>query len=246
MDAVNFSVLAPRFGGNPMMSEWAGIGTSNMNGGAFNWGGIWSGIRNFGHNVVTWGKAGWNSQTGRLLRQRLNDSGIREKVVEGLASGIHGVLDIANQEIARQVEKRLERREPLEVVVPEVRPSPAPSLVIDSGKKRPRDEEVFTLTHSEPPSYSEALQAAAPLVPAPVATAAAAVPVDSHTMADDLPPPYSAIARPVMDPTPVAPVVVAERPVYRPSSSRARGWQGTLANIVGVGLHGVKRRRCFY
>ncbi|AEM06274.1 pVI [Bat adenovirus 2] len=248
MDAVNFSILAPRFGSHPMMSSYSGIGNSGMNGGAFNWGGLWSGIKSFGSNVKSWGSRAWNSETGKLLRQKLNDTKVREKLVEGINTGVHGALDIANQEIARQIEKRLERREPLqppeeeEVEEEIVRTKEAP-LVVDLEKKRPRDEELL-ITADEPPSYEEAVMSAAPVA------LRRDVVVEKPAMAV-APPVYSPPARPVSMPVAVAapaPAPVAAPPMMMvPSSgsSRSRGWQGTLANIVGVGLRGVKRRRCF-
>ncbi|BBE29342.1 pVI [Bat mastadenovirus A] len=266
MDAVNFSSLAPRYGSRPMMNSWSGIGTSGMNGGAFNWGGIWSGIKNFGSNVKSWGSKAWNSQTGKMLRQKLNDTKVREKLVEGIATGVHGALDIANQEIARQVEKRLERQQPVEEVeveeeLLESKPALEAPLVVETSKKRPRDEELI-ITADEPPSYEEALQAAPPRpMTRPHHSMARPVLADRPTTLElkpsDLPPPYSpAPAKPKPAPAPVpvpapAPkvtVVPAAAPVVLPvaAPSRSRGWQGTLANIVGVGLRGVKRRRCFY
>ncbi|BBE29312.1 pVI [Bat mastadenovirus] len=248
MDAVNFSVLAPRYGTHPMMSSWSGIGTSGMNGGAFNWGGLWSGIKNFGNSVKTWGSKAWNSQTGKMLRQKLNDTKVREKLVEGISTGVHGALDIANQEIAKQIEKRLERREPIVVEEEENILEKAP-LVVDISKKRPRDEELI-ITSEEPPSYEEAL-AAAPLRPMTKPHPSLAKPVLVDTPAtlelkpsDDLPPPYTPTAPVAAEPVPVITAPAAAVPV--PSlTGRRRGWQGTLANIVGVGIRGVKRRRCY-
>nr|UWY10650.1 pVI [Skunk adenovirus 1] len=273
MDAVNFSVLAPRFGAHPMMNSWSGIGTSGMNGGAFNWGGLWSGIKNFGSSVKSWGSKAWNSQTGKLLRQKLNDTKVREKLVEGINTGVHGALDIANQEIARQIEKRLERHEPLEEEVEEEvieKTASAPPLVIETGKKRPRDEEVFITTTNEPPSYEEAIKdMAVPAVPLrpmtrPHPSLARPVVVDTPTTLDlkpidEAPPAYTpAVApAPVMKvPSASAPVVAVTSPVVSAPAAavpslgpvavaRSRGWQNTLANIVGVGLRGVKRRRCY-
>lgn len=251
MDAVNFSTLAPRFGSHPMMNSWSGIGTSGMNGGAFNWGGIWSGIKNFGSNVKSWGSKAWNSQTGKMLRQKLNDTKVREKLVEGISTGVHGALDIANQEIARQIEKRLERREPLEEVEveEELMEAKPEALVVDVGKKRPRDEELV-ITADEPPSYEEATMSV-PLRPTtrPHPSMARPVLVDRPTTlelkpSEPPPPAYSPPAAPVVVKPAPSKVVVAP-PVVAAAPSRSRGWQGTLANIVGVGLRGVKRRRCF-
>nr|Q65954.1 RecName: Full=Pre-protein VI; Short=pVI; Contains: RecName: Full=Endosome lysis protein; Contains: RecName: Full=Protease cofactor; AltName: Full=pVI-C [Canine adenovirus 1 strain CLL]AAB05442.1 pVI protein [Canine adenovirus 1] len=238
MDAVNFSILAPRYGSHPMMSAWSGIGTSDMNGGAFNWGGIWSGIKNFGSNVKNWGSRAWNSQTGKLLRQKLNDTKVREKLVEGISTGVHGALDIANQEIAKQIERRLERHEPLEPEVEEetveTKSEAKAPLVVEMPLKRPRDEDLV-ITADEPPSYEETIKTMAPLVPMtrPHPSMARPVIADRPTTLElkpsDQPPPYSPQS--------------SNMPVTAPV--RSRGWQGTLANIVGVGLSNVKRRRCF-
>nr|QIJ58560.1 pVI [Bat mastadenovirus] len=235
MDAVNFSILAPRYGSHPMMSSWSGIGNSGMNGGAFNWGGLWSGIKSFGGNVKSWGSRAWNSQTGKMLRQKLNDTKVREKLVEGINTGVHGALDIANQEIARQIEKRLERREPLQPLEEEVEEDimqtkeAPPPLVVDLPKKRLRDEELL-ITADEPPSYEEAIMTA----PRPVT-------VEKPALRPLTPPPLPSVAAPV----PVVPAPSASAAPVMLAPSRTRGWQGTLANIVGVGLRGVKRRRCF-
>lgn len=254
MDAVNFSVLAPRYGSHPMMSSWSGIGTSGMNGGAFNWGGLWSGIKNFGNSVKTWGSKAWNSQTGKLLRQKLNDTKVREKLVEGISTGVHGALDIANQEIAKQIEKRLERREPVEIEEEDIVDGKSPPLVVDISKKRPRDEELI-ITSDEPPSYEETLAMPPPMRPMtrPHPSLAKPVLVDVPTTLelkpmDDLPPAYTPTAAPPPEPVPVitTPSVPAAVPMAVPTAtSRRRGWQGTLANIVGVGIRGVKRRRCY-
>ncbi|AAB38724.1 pVI [Canine mastadenovirus A] len=249
MDAVNFSILAPRYGAHPMMSGWSGIGTSGMNGGAFNWGGIWSGIKNFGSNVKSWGSKAWNSQTGKLLRQKLNDTKVREKLVEGISTGVHGALDIANQELAKQIERRLERQQPLEPEVEveeevvDIKPEAQAPLVVQIPKKRPRDEDLL-ITADEPPSYEESIKTMAPLMPMtrPHPSMAKPVLVDRPTTLElkpsDQPPAYSPPA-----PSAVRVTVPSNIPVVTPA--RSRGWQGTLANIVGVGLSNVKRRRCF-
>lgn len=241
-----------------MMSSWSGIGTSGMNGGAFNWGGIWSGIKNFGSSVKSWGSKAWNSQTGKMLRQKLNDTKAREKLVEGIATGVHGALDIANQQIAKQIEKRLERQEALEPEVEEeieevkVAPSAPPAaVVVDTGKKRPRDEEVFVTSTDEPPSYEEAIKdmAPAPLRPMtrphpsmarPVLPAPVDVPTTLELKPTDLPPPA------YKPPAPKPVVVEAARPAVVVAPPPRRGWQGTLQGIVGMGVRGVKRRRCYY
>ncbi len=91
-----------------------------MNGGAFNWGNLWSGVKSFGSSIKNWGNRAWNSSTGQALRQKLKDSNLQEKVVEGLASGIHGAVDIANQEIAKAVQKRLESRPTVQIEDPDL------------------------------------------------------------------------------------------------------------------------------
>lgn len=248
MDNVNFSALAPRVGSRPMMSTWNDIGVSSMNGGAFSWGSIWSGLKNFGSSAKAFGQKVWNSSTGVKLRQKLKDTKAQEKLVEGLASGVHGALDIANQELAKAIEKRLDRP----VIMPEPEPDAQIEEIVEEskeigGKKRPpEEEEIVTKIEEAPPSYEEIFGTKdAPLVPMTRPIPSMARPVVAPTvppMVDqpttlDLPPPPSP-PRPVVRPAPV--------PAYSaPAFGPPRGWQSTLNSIVGAGVRVVKRRRCY-
>lgn len=239
-----------------MMSSWSGIGTSNMNGGAFNWGNLWSNIKNFGSSVKAWGSKAWNSSSGQALRQKLKDSKVQEKIIEGINTGIHGAIDLANQEVQKAIDKRLERPAPVpeveeELLESKVSPSAPSEVVVEAPAKRPRDEEVLITSTAEPPSYEEAVKngAAPPPYPTtrpieplvrpvlPPGPAAGAV-VDVPTTLELKPRDYAVV-------TPAAPArrppVLARPPIY----AAKRGWESTLSNIVGVGLRGIKRRRCF-
>lgn len=252
MENINFSALAPRVGSRPMMSTWNDIGVSSMNGGAFSWGSIWSGLKSFGSTAKNYGSKLWNSSTGVKLRQKLKDTNAQDKLVEGLAQGVHGAIDIANQEIAKAIEKRLDR--PPMIVEP-----PADAQVEEileeskeiGGKKRPADdvEEIVTKVEA-PPSYDELFgdkgpppmpmtrpihPMARPVVPPTLPPA-----VDVPTTLD-LPPPPSPprVSRPAV-------VVPTPAPAFRlPSRGAPSSWQGTLSSIVGAGVRTIKRRRCF-
>lgn len=241
-----------------MLSGWSDIGTSSMNGGAFNWGSLWSGVKNFGSSLKSWGNRAWNSSTAQTLREKLKDSNVQEKIAEGLASGIHGAVDLANQEIARAVQKRLESRPTVLVEDPALASTPATTeeLVVDVPpaapegatvesvvKKRPADEDELVVRSDEPPSYDELFpsKSAAPISLRPTAVRPAAPLVATTTPR----PAASRAPAAVIATTPeTVAVVPASRPVVS-SSRRNRGWQGTLNSIVGLGVRAVKRRRCY-
>lgn len=209
---VNFSSLAPRYGTHPMTNSY--IGTSGLSGGAFNWGGVWSGLKNFGSQIKNWGHKLYHSNTGQALRQKLNETGVRDKLINGIATGVNGALDIAQAELAQRIQDRLERYRPQdsEVIQDVVEEEVAPEEVVI--KKRPREEEVIVTEF--PPTYEEAI-AEQPLY-----------------------------EKPIVKPPPPPTVTVPSRPLPTPVVLRpTRGWQNTLNDIVGVGLRGVKRRRCF-
>lgn len=172
---VNFTALAPRYGTHPMTNSF--IGTSGMSGGAFNWGGVWSGLKNFGSKIKTWGNKVYNSNTGQAIRQKLKETGAKEKLISGIATGVNGALDIAQAELAQRIQNKLERYQPQEPVeveeiiddalsAPEVvPPSSKVEEVVETSKKRPRDDD---LVLSElPPSYEEAT-AEKPLLDVPM------------------------------------------------------------------------------
>ena len=235
MEDINFASLAPRHGTRPFMGTWNEIGTSQLNGGAFNWSSVWSGLKNFGSTLRTYGNKAWNSSTGQLLREKLKDQNFQQKVVDGLASGINGVVDIANQAVQREINSRLDPRPPAATVVEMEDATPPPR-----GEKRPRpDAEETTLQVDEPPSYEEAVKAGMPTtrIIAPLSTGV----MKPATL--DLPPPPAPAppkAAPVVHAPPVA---TAVRRV--PARRQAQNWQSTLHSIVGRGVKSLKRRRCY-
>lgn len=256
MDAVTFTSLAPRIGSRPMMSGWSEIGTSAMSGGAFSWGSVWSGLKNFGSNVKNYGSKIWNSSTGKQLRDKLKETKFQEKVVDGLATGIHGAIDIARQKLDKELEQRLDR--PIQVEVEDIQGPPdgeadlltekekeelvaaskKPVIVESPIKKRPREEDLV-MTLEEPPSYDEifgnkAGNATTYPMTRPVHPLARPV-----LPAVEPPPAYEAPA-----PAP-APVVPAVAQPSRPRPSRGN-WQNTLSSITGLGVRAIKRRRCWY
>lgn len=237
MEDINFASLAPRHGTRPFMGTWNEIGTSQLNGGAFNWSSVWSGLKNFGSTLRTYGNKAWNSSTGQMLREKLKDQNFQQKVVDGLASGINGVVDIANQAVQREINSRLDPRPPAATVV---EMEDASALPPPRGEKRPRpDAEETTLQVDEPPSYEEAVKAGMPTtrIIAPLSTG-----VMKPTTLDLPPPPAPAPpkAAPVVQAPPVA---TAVRRV--PARRQAQNWQSTLHSIVGLGVKSLKRRRCY-
>ena len=158
-------------------------------------------------------------------------------MVDGLASGINGVVDIANQAVQREINSRLDPRPPASTVVEMEDASHPPP----KGEKRPRpDAEETTLQVDEPPSYEEAVKAGMPTtrIIAPLATGV----MKPATL--DLPPP------PAPAPPKAAPAVVQAPPVATavrrvPARRQAQNWQSTLHSIVGLGVKSLKRRRCF-
>ncbi|UYL15013.1 pVI [Bat mastadenovirus] len=272
MDAVTFTSLAPRIGSRPMMSGWSDIGTSAMSGGAFSWGNVWSGLKNFGSKAKNYGSKIWNSSTGQKLRDKLKQTNFQDKVVEGLATGIHGAIDLARQKLDKELDKRLER--PIEVEEEDIQGEPdaplltekekeelvaaskqkplaPPPLVVSPVKKRPREEDLV-MTLDEPPSYDEIFgdKAGAPTtypMTRPVHPLARPVLPSRTPVAVEPPPAYE-------PPTPApAPVVVTPKPAVvaaaqpaRPRAPTRGSWQNTLSSITGLGVRSIKRRRCWY
>uniref|UniRef100_A0AAU6S551 Pre-protein VI n=1 Tax=Rhinolophus ferrumequinum adenovirus TaxID=3140013 RepID=A0AAU6S551_9ADEN len=273
MDAVTFTSLAPRIGSRPMMSGWSEIGTSAMSGGAFSWGNVWSGLKSFGSKVKTYGTKAWNSTTAKQLRDKLKQTKFQEKVVDGLATGIHGAIDLARQKLDRELDKRLDRPIPIEeediqdVDGPlpiekevEIEKTPVPS----APEKRPSEkEEELVMTLDEPPSYDEIFGDKSGLQPT---TYPMTRPV--HPLARPVLPPPPAYEAPTPAPAPVvvptspvvkpAPVVVPTSPVVKPAPvvvpvarpvvtvrPGGRNWQNTLSSITGLGVRSIKRRRCW-
>lgn len=264
MDSYSYAALAPRQGTRPMLNSWSSIGTHEMHGGAFNWGSLWSGIKNFGGTVKNWGSRVWHSDAGQALRNQLKKTGLQEKIIEGVSTGIHGALDIGRQRLEKAIEQRLERR-PVPEAAEELQEAPA--AVIEEVEDAP------------PPPYSAAAPVAAPAV-VPVVTTPAKTPLSvalppkrGRDEAQELvirhrepPPPYEEVMTapapalvahqgvlknvPVTQPAqPFSPAVHETERIIAPlpitTVTRRRGWQSTLNDIVGLGVHAVKRRRCY-
>lgn len=252
------------------MGTWNEIGTSQLNGGAFSWSSLWSGIKNFGSTIKTYGNKAWNSSTGQMLRDKLKDQNFQQKVVDGLASGINGVVDLANQAVQNQINQRLEnsrqppvalqQRPPTKLEEVEVEENLAPLETApplpSKGEKRPRPEleETLVIESREPPSYEQALKEGASPYPMTKPIAPMARPVygkEHKAVTLELPPPPPAPTVPPMPgptlgtavPPPAAPPVAVATPARR---SRGANWQSTLNSIVGLGVKSLKRRRCYY
>ncbi|AXI68658.1 pVI [Polar bear adenovirus 1] len=218
MEELNFSALAPRRGTRPILSESSSIGNSSLNGGALNWGSIWSGLKSFGSSVKNYGSKAWNSSAGQALRQRLKDTKFQDKIVEGISSGLHGALDITRQELDKAIKKRLEEDSISKESFLEEKPPAVlePIANLPSKRKRVRDP-VDT-----PPSYEEVVGKELP-------------------RRDESEKPLPLSANP---PVPI----ISKRPVENLpflSYQSSANWQNTLNDIVGLGLHTVKKRRCF-
>ena len=247
-----FSTLAPRYGSRPMLGSWSGIGTSQMSGGAINWGNLWSSVKSFGSSAKNFGSRIWNSKTAHSIRNKISNSNIRDKIAEGVATGIHGAVDLANQAIQKEIDKRLDLPPPPEVealVEPDekistegaiIKEKPLPEEVIEPPPpyappaKRPREELVVETV--EPPSYESLYPDKAgipmtleepPIIVKPVPKPRTKVP--SKLVVE------AARTYPMIKPaTPVkvsAPVV----PIASPVPLELRGWQSRLNNIVGLG-----------
>lgn len=156
-----------------MLGYYSEIGTSSLSGGAFNWGSLWSGVKSFGNTVKNYGTKVWNSQAGQALRQKLADSKLQEKVIDGISTGIHGAVDLArqrlNQELASRLEPELppppEEEEQMDTMAPapvvEDTKKPLPVAATALSSKRPREpaEEL-----PPPPSYDEIYPDGPPVV----------------------------------------------------------------------------------
>ena len=158
-------------------------------------------------------------------------------MVDGLASGINGVVDLANQAVQRQINSRLESVPPAgSVEMPQVEEELPP--LDKRGEKRPRpDAEETLLTHTdEPPPYEEAVKLGLPTTRPIAPLATGVLKPESKPATLDLPPPSrpSTVAKPL-------PPVARARPGSRPQAN----WQSTLNSIVGLGVQSVKRRRCY-
>lgn len=247
MEDIPFSALAPRRGTRPMLSSWSEIGTSAMSGGAINWGSLWSGLRNFGSSIKNFGVKTWNSSAGQALRQKLKDSKVQDKIIDGINAGVHGALDLARQELDKQIAQRLDTPATIPVdptVAVEAETVPTGEKVVVETKpvngKRPRDgEEADLVVRTEaPPPYEELFpnkSPAPPLVPMTRPIPSMATPVVKESTVTTTTTPVT-----LDEPRPLGPL----RPtITRPS--RSFNWQNTLNNIVGLGVRTAKRRRCY-
>lgn len=231
MEDINFASLAPRHGSRPFMGTWNDIGTSQLNGGAFNWSGLWSGLKNFGSTIKNYGSKAWNSSAGQMLRDKLKDTNFQEKVVNGVVTGIHGAVDLANQAVQKEIDKRLQNSrvppQPQEVEEVEVEEKLPPLEKVPGvppkAEKRPRPdlEETLVTETMEPPSYEQALKEGASPYPMTKPIAPMARPVygkDYKPVTLDLPPPQRPIPPPRRNPPrpSIAPTVP---PIAGPSAS---------------------------
>lgn len=250
---LDFSSLAPRRGTQPLLGTT--FGTSDLSGGAINWSGLWSGIKSFGSNIKHWGNKAWNSSTGQALRQKLKDTDLQGKVVDGIATGIHGALDVARQELDRRLEQQLGPRptpqpEPSAPPEEDIQDKPTPLPAFKGPVKRPVASELppdyettLVQTLEEPPSYEQAVGSAPVPPPRKRPTTRPIAPMVTEVVT-----PPTQIATTLELPRPSRPTVVTPTPavvVSRPRYPGAGDWQSKLANVVGAGLRCSRRRRCF-
>ena len=256
MDEINFSALAPRYGAHPLMGQWNSIGTSQMSGGAINWGNVWSSVKNFGSRVKNYGSRIWNSNASKTIRQKIKDSGISDKLGEVAAQGIHGAVDIAqlhmNQAIQNKIDSMAPPPEEVEVeelVEPPVGaaidppskvdpvpmitdPAPPPYEEVVKTKKRPRDE--LVIETAAPPAYETIFpnKSGNPIMTLEEPIIKTKEIPRTYPMVKPEAPLKVEVVAPPPEPAPT-PVVAAPTP----SSGRRRrqGWQGALNNIVGMG-----------
>lgn len=247
-----------------MLSAWAGIGTHEMHGGAFNWGNLWSGIRNLGGTVKNWGSRLWHSNASRALREQLKKTGLQEKIVEGVSAGIHGAVDLGRQRLERAIEQRLERRpvpdaardledaSPEAVAAAEEEAAAEAAAATATAAAAAAAEEKAPLTVALPPKRGLVSTTAVEATPA----VAVAEPPPTYEEAVAMPPPPLVAQQsglrgvPVTQPAqPFTPAVHETERVVAPvplvTVRRRRGWENTLNDIVGLGVQTLKRRRCY-
>lgn len=219
MEEINFSALAPRRGTRPLLNSWSDIGTSQMNGGALNWGNIWSGLKNIGRQLKTYGTKAWNSSSGQALRNKLKETKVQDKIIDTINTGIHGAIDIGAQQLENAIQKRLQKR-----------PTETDSRTTESTAP------------SEPPTTREV-----PLERESTRSKSSAPPRGNkrgRQDEEDPPPSYEELFGSKTPPPPAYKSLPSR--VSRPSNlGRQPAWQGTLNSIVGLGLHCNKKRRCY-
>lgn len=248
-----------------MLSPWSDIGTSAMSGGAINWGSLWSGVKNFGSSLKNIGVKTWNSSAAQALKNKLKETKVQEKIIEGINAGVHGALDIARQELDKKIAAKLDQPVPIPEVEVEEPPPPeetiAPPL---PPKKRPMEENDLIIRTEEPPSYDSLYPDKSPAPPLVSTPASRPTPIPAPRQKPIPPPrklpttrPHPSMVTPVVTPA-VPPPTAADIPItldeprplgplrnptiIRPSRNN---WQSTLNSIVGLGVRSVKRRRCY-
>ncbi len=246
-----------------MLSQWSGIGTHEMHGGRFNLGSLWSGIRNVGSALRT-GALGPGTAMRASVARPAEKDGLARKDIEGVSAGIHGAVDLGRQQLEKAIEQRLERR-PTAAGVEDL-PLP-PGTVLEADRLPPSYAEAV----AERPPPADVLLPASSKPPVAVVTLppkkrVSEEPVEEVVIRSSAPPSYDEVMAP-------QPTLVAEQgamkavPVIKPAQpftpavhetqrivtnlpittavTRRRGWQGTLNDIVGLGVRTVKRRRCY-
>lgn len=262
MDSLNFSALAPRYGTRPLYNG-SSLGVSALNGGAINWGSMWNAFKNVGSRLKNVGAKVWNSKTAQSIRKELGKTGAQEKLVQGVVTGVHGALDLANQALAKQIEKRLDKAPLTEEEEAEVLDSAleTPEEVPPLPPKRPREEPILL---EKPVVLEKPLPLEKPIAVEKEKIAPAPEPMKESLIATtDEPPSYEEAIRttapaPLLLPRPApaakGPLLapVARKPSPAPLASvvpavgaPSANWLSALNSMTGVGLRTVKRRRCY-
>lgn len=189
MEDLSFSALAPRFGTRPVMGTWSEIGTSQMNGGALSWSGLWSGLKSFGSSLASTANKAWNSGAVQSVRNKLKDADVQGKIGEVLASGVHGALDVANQAVSHAVDRKLQqqqlRQQQLLRQQREQMGVMEPSYEMETDELPPPPKELLL-----PPPPPSAPPAAATPARRPAKRPAASTGTQEILIRSDEPPPY--------------------------------------------------------
>lgn len=190
MEDLSFSALAPRFGTRPVMGTWSEIGTSQMNGGALSWSGLWSGLKSFGSSLASTANKAWNSGAVQSVRNKLKDADVQGKIGEVLASGVHGALDVANQAVSHAVDRKLQqqqlRQQQLLRQQREQMGVMEPSYEMETDELPPPPKELLL----PPPPPPSAPPAAATPARRPAKRPAASTGTQEILIRSDEPPPY--------------------------------------------------------
>lgn len=249
MDEISFTALAPRRGTRPLLSDSTAFGLSNMNGGAFNWGSIWSGLKSFGSTIKNVGNKAWNSSTGQALREKLRDTNVQDKIVDTISSGIHGALDLTRQELDKAIANRLEESPNMSLHSQSAAQKLAESID-EEFKKGKKSDEYKKGKHRRKRHLSEDLEESPILALPPPPPVLALPPPPSYNeifSVEDKPRPlksYEPSSLPITQSTSTSNSTPPQSLPNLPYRGRAN-WQSTLSNIVGLGVHSLKKRRCF-